>query len=135
MQEVIFRGKRIDNGECVWGSLIHRPDTNKYHIWVHGRDKSWAIYEVAPGTVGQYIGIKVKDNHKIYEGDIIEHDDGTLMIIKPIIPIDRFYDSYETPTEDDWMSTSDVDWRIVGTVWSDPGLVVKALKQDKERNR
>ena len=72
MREILFRGKRIDNGEWEYGYYVRFGATGSERAYILPRYAS-ALYvvEVIPETVGQYTELNDKIVNKIFEGDIV----------------------------------------------------------------
>lgn len=73
-RQIIFRGKRLDNGEWIYGDLQLGDSDHIPMIGVvrGGHDPDY--YQVEEATVGQFTGLRDKDSRPIYEGDIIRID-------------------------------------------------------------
>ena len=140
-REILFRGKRVDNGEWVVGSLImnvfyHVGDPNsipyilsvegiKYDCWEDLYDEH-GIYEVDPETVGQYTGLRDKNGTKIFEGDVVRfiNQFGNLANCTIVWNQNKIrYEIIRNKNISYGLLRTDIEYEVIGNIHDNPELL------------
>ena len=148
MRDILFRGKRIDNGEWVEGSLIidhydyagQHKDRYVIQNCLYGIDEngfcdfqSGISEEIDPLTLGQYTGLTDEYGKKIFEGDIIARQDSydDDVAINGVIKYGRFncsccdgvYGWYIDDGDIRFLDDENHEFFVIGNVYDNPELL------------
>lgn len=146
-REILFRGKRKDNGEWICGDLLQDVESGICAIVsyvnfggnIHDLSES-CIFAVIPEIVGQYTGLTDKNGVKIFEGDIVKGTAYSATRIGVIVWIDEIssfgvrYVNAPNPTAWDWENSSilrcvslgktdEFAAEVIGNIYDNPELL------------
>lgn len=125
MREILFRGKRQDNGEWITGDLWHNPYSKKEIAIVSPINNQGTMggNNVIPETVGQYTGMTDKNGVKIFEGDVVIGRKGYTG--NPHYPIkeQRFAVKYEHECYRELCDTDYYEFEVIGNIHDNPDLL------------
>lgn len=130
MREIKFRGKSLETGEWVYGSLVQEVGKS----WIVGgisiEDAGGVFdfyatewYEVIPETVGQYTSLKDMDREEIFEGAIGWDERGEVHG-KVVFDEGGFLFEWENMSDDLFECCGDLV--IVGNIYDNPELLGEA---------
>lgn len=152
MRDIEFRGKRIDNGEWVYGyyykakyyriddelcDYITVPHLNEYNV-------PSSNYVVDPSTIGQHTGLKDKNGTKIFEDDIVlvpyidpifKYKWDNTLSERAIIKYDdgMFYVEYMESGDKFTLFAMDGNMKIIGNIYDNPELSRASVGKESEQ--
>ena len=109
MREILFRGKREDNGEFIISDSIMQIERQNPRLWA--KFDCWV--KVIPETVGQLTGLCDKNGKKIFEGDIVESPHGT----QGVVEWQNAECAFLVNIGDDWQTMDDCPYEVVGNIY------------------
>ena len=129
-REILFRGKRADNGEWIYGYLIgnnvivgevvdFEEDYFTTEFW----------YKVNPEIVNQFTGITDKNGIKVFEADVVKHKFRRVWSEQEHTSIVVWNDNFMCYYLFDGASyirmREDVIYEVIGNAYDNPELVNK----------
>ena len=140
MREIIFKGKRIDNGEWVEGFYYKMSETTycfaedyernpvpEHHYILQERMTDWGLpnqiiqIEVDPESICQFTGLCDKSGNKIWENDILKYEWGEekIDVVEYQPPIFTYSKSMR------WSLNKD---EVIGNIFDNPELLQEEHK-------
>ena len=130
MREILFRGKRTDTKEWVYGYYF-ATEYVKIHFIMPIEELEFTGVQVISKTVGQYTGVEDKKGNKIFEGDLItfhteyEMDNDDVWYEKEpyLVKWDNEIAGFEPFYLNGRWRCDIVNLKIVGNKWDNPELL------------
>ena len=131
MRDILFRGKRTDNGKWVYGLLCRVGDT---YANIRRMDTGVLYYSVLTNTIGLFTGLTDKNGKKIFEGDIIKivpdydySDDYSISKVysyNGVLCVDYHGDDFDSTALgflEDYLP--DGDFEVIGNIHDNPEML------------
>lgn len=135
MREIKFRGFNRKNGKWLYGYYF--VNRGKHFIVTDGTADPFSTcedYIVAPGTVGQFTGLKDRNSKEIYEGDIVKfHFMTSNSCSTKLFPTEKFFGKITMNKYNHWSIFSNgmeihienaIKYgEVIGNIHDNPGLM------------
>lgn len=142
-KDILYKAKRVDNGEWVCGLPIYknyiRVFTEHEYEDEDGRKTKYSTtkdYQVDPKTMCEFICLIDKNKNKIFEHDIVDYEDcpasdyyrETIIVNRGVIEFEDgafFVTNRETVEMDDLVYKGVMECSVVGNIFDNPELLEK----------
>ena len=131
-REILFKAKRIDNGEWVYGNYAFEDTKGERHFIFQNFGFE---YEVGKDTICQYTGLTDKNGRKIFENDVVnlKFRDGRIGSVekeyKYVVRYDEQEASYELEGNLDllgypcFIRNNQYMFEVIGNIFDNPELL------------
>lgn len=137
MRQIMFRGKRTDNGWWICGNLTILDEDHTLIVSQYpgasSLSKSASISlsssPVYPDTVSEYTGLEDKNGEKIFEGDIVKYNGKMHEVVFEQRNLNAYFGIVFGPDET-WPLSSSVPsslMEVIGNRWDNPELLREAV--------
>lgn len=127
MREILFKAKRVDNGEWVEGLLWKKKYNDGNRIFIScfpDKDDNEEVYVVCHETVSQFTGLRDKHGKRIWENDIVKapiyHDIGCYPYTETKIVVVKIPEIYRM--------SIDGEFEVIGNLFDNPELLTAERK-------
>ena len=132
-REILFRGKRVDNGEWIEGYFLPGNERQSLHpcIFVYlPETQSFECFDIDIDTLGEYTDLTDKNGTRIFEGDIVKYKiiglnafgkmetRETKSIVKYNAPC---FSPFETDLYEDYVMPEETE--VIGNIHDNPELL------------
>jgi len=127
MREILFRGRCEASGEWLEGDLVNNAYDGSGMTMRMGIQKpGYYPRKVITETVGQFTGLKDKDDKRIFEGDVLVTLWGDEC--NGVVEYSGTYGMYEYVCKSrnfkyDFVSTQSDEYKIIGNIHENPELI------------
>lgn len=140
-REILFKGKRIFDGEWIEGNVLNIKGEENPRIATscligeQGEPLIVAAYEIAPETLCQYTGLTDKNGKKIWENDIVDgHTKRGAAFWRSVVLWNEYKARFDVRTMDcnfpmtldevvDDISVNGPDYVVIGNIFDNPELL------------